>query len=124
MQLIKIFVDASYSKELKTAVCGTYIPSKSSEPTLTSIQCNGIATAEKKVLHDAILLADELKVPVTIFTDHEGALKNLQTPASINVQILKGHKKKADKDEDDIAFTVVDKAVRRELRRIVKSALA
>lgn len=113
------FVDASYSSQHHIAVLGFQVGDES-RIHLTTINVNGIAAAEKMNLQRCIEYCS-LRYPTSnliVYTDHEPSLKQ-SFPDHVRIVFTPGHIKKADMTTLQLRFSLVDKAVRKELRRII-----
>jgi ribonuclease HI len=133
-----IFTDASYNPQTKIGVCGFRL--KGSQ-TLNMFRTDDIKNTQCEMLGmiKAIEYANQtLKSDVIIYTDCKRIVdlfddKNqLDSRYSFFYQILNtckikidikhigGHKKKSLKMPLDLEFSIIDKAVRNELRKLVK----
>jgi len=51
-----------------------------------------------------------------IYTDCESAIGNILIPNNVELKWVKGHSKKAEKDEIDLKFQICDKKARKIMR--------
>lgn len=115
MAEIKCFTDASYSQHKNLAVIGYKIGNNNVKLELLPYVKN--TQAELCAIARCIKSCNS-KYPqrnIIIFTDCQRALKN-EYPANVTISKIKGHKKKALRDENDKIFSIVDKAVRKKLK--------
>lgn len=117
---IKCFTDASYSPDLKISIIGYKI---GDQDVITENLPNVKNTqAELYAINKCIDICKELYLDqdIIIHTDCQRALKN-EYPVGIKIKKVKGHKKKLFMNEDELLFNIVDKATRKELRKLTKN---
>ena len=114
------FVDASYSPPHQLGVIG-YQVGMEEVIHLGSLTIHGNALAEKLALQKCIEYCDE-KYPgqeLIIYTDHQASLKD-EYPDHVRIVFTPGHLKKASMNSLQLRFSAVDKATRKELRRLTR----
>lgn len=132
---MRCYTDASYCPKTKFAVCGYYIPALSkSNVTFTYLENVKNTEAEVRGLIELLDVLDGTGMNCDVFTDCESAIAKIQSRSDetssfkriydildnnpfITIKYIQGHKPKNQKTEIDLEFAVVDKAVRKELRK-------
>ena len=120
---LKVYTDASYSKEADGSVIG-YLIAHNNETIYYKLDfLDKVKNTEAEVtaVISAIEKCQEINKDskIIIFTDCQKAIK--MNFHNVIFQKVIGHSKKCDKDEDDIMFNIVDKGTRKRLREIVKN---
>jgi len=115
MDPIKCFTDASYSQHKNLSTIGYKIGG--SNIFLENLLHVKNTQAELYAIKKCIEVFNNRHpgLNAIIFTDCQRALKD-SYPLNISVQKIDGHKQKIYKNDDDIVFSTVDKAVRKRLR--------
>lgn len=116
-QIINCFTDASYSQQKKISVVGYKI--QNSNVILEILNDVKNTEAELYAIQKCIDIC-KIKFPnnkINIYTDCQRALKN-NYAENIIITKVEGHKKKAAKNDIDMIFSGVDKAVRKKLREL------
>ena len=135
---MKCYTDASYCPKTKLAVCGYYLPFlENSQVNFTYVENTTNTEAEVIGLVELLEVLDETGLKCTVYTDSESTINNIQKRTKksplfdkiycildrnpdIALSHIQGHKPKGQKTDTDAAFAVVDKAVRKELRKITR----
>lgn len=125
--------DASYSPQHKIAVIGFTLLSEEqihletinvNQSNLTLIQSpvQGVAKAERLAVEHCITHFQRVYPgqEITIYNDHEAATKE-QWPQGVRVLWLPGHTKASSRNNIATEFAVLDKAVRKELRKTLQN---
>lgn len=114
------YVDASYHPQLKIGCWGFRLQGQHTNEGIQEF--DGVASAEKMALAKCISYCKCFDIkPVIIYTDHMGSLSHKNNyPDWVDVRFIKGHKKRIDKSEHDLEFTIIDRSVRKTLRKYIK----
>ena len=115
MDPIKCFTDASYSQHKNLSTIGYKIGD--SNIFLENLPYVKNTQAELCAIKKCVEVFNNLHPGsnAIIFTDCQRALKD-SYPLNISVQKIDGHKRNIHKNNDDMIFSTVDKAVRKRLR--------
>lgn len=133
---MNIFVDGSYSPQKNIGVGAYIIISEDELNALTKLtiaelkiklandiiystftDAKGSTDVEQRILDLALINESIEKLSLIVYTD----CQKTQSTDKYNVVHVKGHNKQANRDSTDKIFDVIDKAVRKKLRQIVKN---
>jgi len=134
----RCYTDASFCPKTKLAVYGYYLPFLTPgrvEHNFTYLENTTNTEAEVKGLLSLLKMLDDTELRCDVFTDCKSAVDKIQERndntslfvkiydildrnPNISIKHIQGHKPKKEKTEIDLEFSVIDKAVRKELRKI------
>jgi len=120
---INVYTDASYSKELGGSVIGYKIDDQAIHTEFISDIKN--TQAELLAIKKCISLTTKYRIGciIRIHTDCQKALQETYPPNVVMIK-MSGHMKRADMDEDQKIFSMVDRLTRKTLRSLLKDKRA
>ncbi|VBB18064.1 hypothetical protein YASMINEVIRUS_527 [Yasminevirus sp. GU-2018] len=135
-RVISCYTDASYSKEVGGSVIGYKIGDgevqtlfllnvKNTEAEITAVQrCIDTVVNGYDNMLDNNPTNPVNDYEIHIYTDCQRVVQKFEDgeyPYNVEVRKMIGHMKKADKDHNQLIFTQVDRATRKELRKRLKT---
>lgn len=135
--VIKCYTDASFCPQTKWAVSGYCIPQLSQTISFLYPEANGAAEAEVFGLAFLLETVSDVNAEIVVHTDCESAVRKIEkrkddgghftkmlqildSNPNIKIKHVQGHKKRSLRSPSENDFSTLDKAVRKELRRVRK----